>query len=193
VLRAFVGRPIRAERAPHRDAVVLVQEILAARRDVDHQHVAVRGHAGLREWQAVRRLLRQPRPQRLELDRHGAAASIVDQEITLRLVTLHVPRRIAVAQDADLGAVRRVDEVGDRRDAPAGRVVLPLLESVGVVIGHRVQAAWPSAAVYRIPSHIISIFSAGEPVSVIMSAVPLLASTVARWVSFSPGSPANVP
>src|SRR4029453_16302285 len=46
--RAFVGRPIGAEAAAHRDAVFLVQEVLAARRDVDHQHAPIRGDAGLR-------------------------------------------------------------------------------------------------------------------------------------------------
>ena len=83
VHRAFVGRAVGAEAATHRDAVMLVQEVLAARRDVDHQHVAVRGDAGLCKGQAVRRLLRQPGPQRLELDRHAAVASIVDQDGSL--------------------------------------------------------------------------------------------------------------
>ena len=60
--RTLVGRPVGAEAATHRDTVMLVQEILAARRDVDHQHVAMRGDAGLCERQAVMGLLRHPRP-----------------------------------------------------------------------------------------------------------------------------------
>ena len=140
VQRAFVGCAIGAEATAHRYAIVLVQEVLAAGRDVDHQHVTVCGDAGLCKGQAVRCLLCQPRPKRLELDGHGTVASIVDQAVALLRITFHVPRRVAVAQDADFGAVRRVDEVGDGRDAPAGGVVLAFLEAIGVVVGHRVRS-----------------------------------------------------
>ena len=143
VQRALVGCTVGAEAAAHRNAVVLVQKVFATRRDIDHQHVAVRRHAGLREGQAVRGLLRQPGAQWLELDRDAAAAAVVDQDIALLGVAFDVPRRVAVTEDADLGAIGRVDEVGDGRDATAGGVVLAFLESVGVVVGHRVPRRLP--------------------------------------------------
>ena len=80
---ALVGRAIRAERAAHRMAVLLVQEVFAAGRDVDDQHVTVRGDARLRVGQAVGGLLRHPGLQRLELDRHGAPIAVVDEPVAL--------------------------------------------------------------------------------------------------------------
>ena len=89
---AFVGRAISAEAAAHGDAVLLVQKVLTARRNIDHQHVAVGGDAGLCKRQSVHCLLHQPGPQGLELDRHTAAAPVIDQAITLCLIALHLPR-----------------------------------------------------------------------------------------------------
>ena len=139
VLGAFVGCAVGTEPATHRHAVVLVQKVLAARCDVDHQHVAMRGHASLRERQAIASLLRQPGPQRLKADWQAAATAIIDQQITLSQVAFDVPRRVAIAEYADLGAVLGVDEVRDGSGGLAGGVGLSVLESVRVVIGHRVR------------------------------------------------------
>ncbi len=140
---AFVGRAIGAERAAHRLALVLVQEVLAPRRNVDHEHVAVRLQPRLRERQAAGGRLIHPWVEGLELDRHGLARTIVDEHVSLLAVALDVPRRVAAAEDADLRAVARIDEVGNGRKALARGIGLARLEPVGIEVRHRVRGGAP--------------------------------------------------